>query len=61
MEYFFTALGLMLVAEGLVYGGFPRLAKRLAEEVLHMPESSLRVAGIAAMAAGVAVVWLAHG
>lgn len=55
------ALGLVLVVEGLVYGGFPRLAKRLAAEVLAVPENTLRVAGLVAIAAGVLVVWLARG
>lgn len=53
MAYFFTAAGLVLVAEGLLYGGFPNIARRLAAEVAGMPESTLRVMGVAAMAAGV--------
>ena len=61
MAEFITAIGLLLVAEGLLYGGFPNLAKRLAAEVVQMPESTLRVAGVGAMAAGVVVVWLVHG
>ncbi|MCO5065426.1 MAG: DUF2065 family protein [Rhizobiaceae bacterium] len=61
MEYLFTTIGLLLVFEGLIYGGFPNAAKRLAKDVIEMPETVLRVAGIVAMAAGVLVVWLAHG
>lgn len=61
MGEFITAIGLLLVAEGLLYGGFPNLAKRLAAEVVQMPENTLRVAGVGAMAAGVVVVWLVHG
>jgi uncharacterized protein YjeT (DUF2065 family) len=56
-----VGLGLVLVVEGLVYGGFPGLAKRLASEVLDTPETVLRTAGLVALAAGVAVVWLARG
>jgi len=56
-----VAVGLVLVFEGLVYGGFPNLARRLAAEVLSMPEPALRIAGLAAIAAGVGVVWLARG
>lgn len=56
-----TALGLVLVAEGLIYGGFPGAAKRLAVEVLNVPEGALRVAGVGAMAVGVVLVWLSHG
>ena len=47
--------------EGLVYGGFPGLAKRLAGEVLSMPENTLRIAGLMAIAAGVGIVWLVRG
>lgn len=61
MDDFLAAVGLVLVVEGLVYGGFPALAKRLAAEVLSMPENQLRIAGLAAIAAGVGVVWLVRG
>ena len=54
-------MGLVLVIEGLVYGGFPSLAKRLAREVLSTPEQALRLAGLAAIAIGVGIVWLARG
>jgi uncharacterized protein YjeT (DUF2065 family) len=56
-----AALGLVLVLEGLIYGAFPAFAKRLAAEALTIPESMLRVGGIAAMAVGVVVVWLVRG
>jgi uncharacterized protein YjeT (DUF2065 family) len=56
-----AALGLVLVLEGLIYGAFPAFAKRLAAEVLTIPESALRIGGIAAMAAGVVIVWLVRG
>jgi uncharacterized protein YjeT (DUF2065 family) len=58
---FLVAVGLVLVIEGLVYCGFPRLAKRLAAEVLSTPENALRIGGLAAIAIGVGVVWLARG
>ncbi len=61
MQDFLAAIGLVFVVEGLVYGGFPRLARRLAGEVLAMPEGTLRVAGLAAIALGVAIVWLVRG
>jgi uncharacterized protein len=56
-----AAMGLVLVIEGLIYGGFPNLAKRLAAEVLSMPETALRVVGLASIAVGVGLVWLARG
>ena len=61
MQDFFAAIGLVLVVEGLVYGGFPTLAKKLAGEVLSIPENVLRIAGLAAIALGVGIVWLVRG
>jgi uncharacterized protein YjeT (DUF2065 family) len=61
VQDFLTAIGLVLVVEGVVYGGLPGLARRLATEVLSMPESALRIAGLAAVAVGVGIVWLARG
>ncbi|MER9326236.1 DUF2065 family protein [Mesorhizobium sp. M0488] len=60
MQDFFAAIGLVLVIEGLVYGGFPGLARKLAGDMLSMPENALRIAGLAAIAAGVGIVWLAR-
>ena len=61
MSDLIVAIGLVLVIEGLIYGGFPNLAKRLAAEVLALPENALRVAGLASIAVGVGLVWLARG
>lgn len=61
MQDFWAAIGLVLVVEGLVYGGFPNLARKLAAQLLTMPEATLRMAGLAAIAAGVGIVWLARG
>ena len=61
MTDFLAAMGLVLVIEGLVYGGFPALAKRLATEVLSTPEQALRIAGLASIAVGVGLVWLVRG
>ncbi|MFB9978464.1 DUF2065 domain-containing protein [Mesorhizobium kowhaii] len=58
MQDFIAAMGLVLVIEGLVYGGFPGLARKLATEVLSLPENALRIAGLAAIAIGVGIVWL---
>lgn len=58
---FVAAIGLVLVIEGLAYGGFPGVAKRLANEVLGTPENVLRVIGLCSVAAGVGIVWLVRG
>jgi uncharacterized protein YjeT (DUF2065 family) len=56
-----AAIGLVLVIEGVFYGGFPRLARRLAAQAASTPEELLRYAGLAAVAIGVLVVWLVRG
>ena len=61
MQDFFAAIGLVFVIEGLIYGGFPGLAKKLASEVLSMPENALRIAGLVAITIGVGIVWLVRG
>ena len=61
MTDFLVAIGLVLVVEGLVYGGFPHLAKRMGAEVQGLPENVLRIGGLGAIAAGVFVVWLVRG
>jgi len=60
MMLFLTALGLMLVIEGFLYGGVPSFAKKMAAMLLETPDDVLRKAGIAAALFGLALIWLAH-
>lgn len=61
MADFLAAVGLLFVFEGLLYGGFPFFARKLAREASETPESTLRIAGIAALAIGVCIVWFVRG
>ena len=56
-----VAVGLAMVLEGIFYGGFPAVARRMAAQVADMPESVLRTAGLVAAAAGLVLVWLIRG
>jgi uncharacterized protein YjeT (DUF2065 family) len=56
-----VALGLVLVIEGLIWALAPRLGRRLLEATADSPESSLRLAGAIAVAAGVLIVWMVRG
>jgi uncharacterized protein YjeT (DUF2065 family) len=58
MHDFLAALGLVFVIEGLLYGGFPGQARRLARQASELPDPVLRAAGIGAIALGVLIVWL---
>jgi len=61
MRDFLDALGLVFVIEGLIYGGFPSLARKLASNVMTMSDNTLRYGGLAAVAVGVGIVWLVRG
>jgi uncharacterized protein len=56
-----TALGLVLVIEGAVYALFPDAMKRMTTQMLQVPSTSLRSAGLFAAVIGLGVVWLVRG
>ena len=58
---FLTALGLLLVIEGLFLALFPHRIRQLLEALDHMPMEALRIFGLGAAVVGVAVVWLIRG
>jgi len=58
MRDLWTALALVLVIEGTLYALFPEGMKRAAARALAVPPQTLRLAGLAAACAGVALVWL---
>lgn len=55
-----TALGLVLVIEGLLYALVPAQLKAMMASVQKLSDDQLRIAGVAAMATGVMAVWLVH-
>jgi uncharacterized protein len=57
-EPLFVAVGLLLVIEGVLYAAFPGTMKRMIATMLAQTDDQLRFAGLIALAAGVATVWL---
>ncbi|SHI66903.1 hypothetical protein SAMN05444000_102201 [Shimia gijangensis] len=53
------SIGLVLVIEGLVYALAPSLVEQMLQALRAIPESQRRTLGLAAMALGLALVWLA--
>ncbi len=53
------AFGLVLIVEGLVYALAPSLVEDLLAALREMSLEARRLAGLAALACGVALVWLA--
>ena len=58
MKDFLTAIGLVLVIEGMLYAAFPEIMRRAAARAALIPPPALRLAGLAAAAVGVLLVWL---
>jgi hypothetical protein len=56
-----TALGLVLVIEGVLLALFPDGLKRMVAEIMEKPSQSLRVGGVVSAAIGVGVIWLVRG
>ncbi|MFO1089227.1 MAG: DUF2065 domain-containing protein [Hyphomicrobiales bacterium] len=60
MSELLTALGLVLVIEGVLYAVAPGHLKAMMELARQTPDETLRLGGVLAMAAGVAIVWVAR-
>ena len=58
MSFFLSALGLMMVFEGIPYFCFPQKVKLYAQKLLEIPDSTLRVVGFFLMMIGLLVVYL---
>ncbi|MFZ5790777.1 MAG: DUF2065 family protein [Pseudomonadota bacterium] len=56
-----TALGLVLVIEGITLAAMPGMLRRLVETLSTLPETVLRAGGLAAAAIGLLLVWLVRG
>ena len=55
---FLTAIGLVLVIEGALYALMPGLMKRMMVDIQSVPAGVMRAAGLAAVVAGLGLVWL---
>ena len=61
MSFFLSALGLMMVFEGIPYFCFPEQVKSIARKVPKIPDSILRMIGFGLMMAGLLVVYFGGG
>lgn len=60
MSDLITALGLVLVIEGIAYGAFPFLGRRIGQFLLTASDDLLRMAGLLSAAIGLGIVWFAR-
>ncbi|MFO1059893.1 MAG: DUF2065 domain-containing protein [Dongiaceae bacterium] len=56
-----TALGLVLVIEGVLLALFPDRLRRMIAAMLAQPAQAVRIAGLACAVVGVGIVWLIRG
>ncbi|MEO1747584.1 MAG: DUF2065 domain-containing protein, partial [Pseudomonadota bacterium] len=58
MSDFLTALGLLLIFEGAIYGAFPHVARQIGQFLLTASDDFLRTAGLLSALVGIIIVWL---
>jgi uncharacterized protein YjeT (DUF2065 family) len=56
-----TALGLLLVVEGIALAAVPGMLRRLTENLAALPETTQRIGGLIAAGLGLLLVWLVRG
>ncbi len=61
MSDLWAALALVAILEGLVLFAFPGMWKRTAEELLKMPDTSLRRFGAGILIAGLIALYFVRG
>ena len=61
MNFFLSALGLMMVFEGIPYFCFPQKVKLFAQKLPEIPDSTMRAIGFFLMIMGLLVVYLGGG
>lgn len=61
MRDLITAIGLVLVIEGLLYALNPAWLKRMFAMAADVPDETLRAGGAAAIVAGFMIVWAVRG
>ena len=58
MKYFLCVMGMVFILEGLPYFVFPHKIKDYLSMLLDLPESTLRIMGLLAMATGLFILYL---
>ena len=61
MSDLLAALGLVFALEGVVLAAFPMMSKQAMENILQIPDGTLRAIGVASAAFGLILVWLVRG
>ncbi len=57
MKFFLCVIGMVFIIEGLPYFAFPERLKAYLTKMAEVPDSSLRIMGLAAIIAGLVLVY----
>jgi uncharacterized protein len=57
MKYFICVIGMVLVIEGLPYMTYPGWLKSYLGKIINIPDSNLRVLGLAAVSVGLLLLF----
>jgi hypothetical protein len=57
MKFFLCVIGMVFIIEGLPYFAFPERLKVYLAKMVEVPDSSLRIMGLAAIIAGLVLVY----
>ncbi|MFA5182888.1 MAG: DUF2065 domain-containing protein [Syntrophales bacterium] len=57
MKFFLCVIGMVFIIEGLPYFAFPERLKIYLAKMSEIPDSSLRIMGLAAIIAGLVLVY----
>jgi uncharacterized protein len=60
MDYFLSVLGLVLIIEGIPYFAFPEKMKDMLAKLPAVPTGSMRIFGVAAIAIGFILLFIAR-
>ncbi len=61
MNDLIVAIGLVLALEGTLYALAPGGMKNMMRSALNIPDQTLRITGLVALALGVLIVWVIRG
>ena len=61
MDDLITALGLVLVIEGIAYALFPNALRSLVQATLELPAKQVQAVALAMAGSGLVIVWLVRG
>lgn len=61
MQDLITALGLVLIIEGIAYALFPNALRKLVQSTLELPARQVQAVALVMAGTGLVIVWLVRG